>query len=282
MNQGQRRLRIQRILIALDASPADASVLAAAIELAARFQSELLGLFVENADLFTLTGDESVSAVDALFASECELDSRMLERQLRAQAARVRRTLTSSAERRQVSTSFQVVRGKVTTEVLREAAKADVLVLGRGGWAVSKSRRLSPVARRVLSQATVPTLLVHPDSELGFPILVAYDGSKAGDRALYAAAELAEKDDGELVVLILSDAGRGPKELLELAADRLDVRPRDVRHRVLELSTVSDIASLIRRIGGGTLVLPAKSSVLRDDALESLLDQVELPVLLAR
>jgi hypothetical protein len=74
----------QRVLLEID------DVLAAAAEMAACFQAELVGLFVENADFFRLAGASSVRAVDALLAAHHDLDSREIDRPLRAQARRMR------------------------------------------------------------------------------------------------------------------------------------------------------------------------------------------------
>jgi nucleotide-binding universal stress UspA family protein len=282
VSEKERRLRVQRILLALDASSSDASMLVAAVELAARFQAELLGLFVEDADLFRLAGESSVRAVDALLATHHNLDSRQIERLLRAQASRMRRSLMTAAERLDVSVSFRVRRGKVASEVLAEAGEADVLVLGKSGWALVRSRRISPVVRAVLSESPVPTLLLHPGRQLGFPVLVVYDGGPLSNRALDAAVDLAGRDDGRLLILVLGDGMTHAIDLQSHVEQRLEGHEIHARYNLLTKSNVPKIASIVRMGSGGTLVLPAKSSVLHDEALMGLLDEVDVPVLLVR
>lgn len=282
MRDRERRLHVRRILLAFDASSADAGVLAAAAEMAACFQAELVGLFVENADLFRLAGASSVRAVDALLAAHHDLDSREIERLLRAQARRMQRSLTTVAERLEVSASFRVTRGRIQSEVLAEAEKADVLVLGKSGWTLVKSRHLSPATRAVLSAAPVSTLILHPGSRLQLPALVIYDGSSLADRALAAAVTLAERYDGRLTVLILGDGMERAERLQSHVEGQLKGHKLQTRYRLLTESNVTKIASIVQTGGGGTMVLPARSAILQDEALLGLLDQVDVPVLLVR
>ena len=57
MTEDRRHLAIRRILVALDTSPHSQAAMEAAIELAARFEAELAGMFVEDVNLLRrLTG----------------------------------------------------------------------------------------------------------------------------------------------------------------------------------------------------------------------------------
>ena len=54
MNEGQGEVTIQRILVAVDASPPSFAALEAAVELAATLGAELIVLFVEDIALLRL------------------------------------------------------------------------------------------------------------------------------------------------------------------------------------------------------------------------------------
>jgi len=74
-----------------------------------------------------------------------------IERRLRAQAARARASLEEAARRHGLAFEFQVVRGKVTEEILRRLSEVDVLVLGRVGWSGGRTGRLGRTAAAVLA-----------------------------------------------------------------------------------------------------------------------------------
>lgn len=74
-----------------------------------------------------------------------------IERRLRAQAAQARASLEEAARRHGLTCEFQVVRGKVTEEILRRLSEVDVLVLGRVGWSGGRTGRLGRTAAAVLA-----------------------------------------------------------------------------------------------------------------------------------
>jgi len=71
-------------------------------------------------------------------------------------------------------------------------------------------------------------------------------------------------------------------ELRERAAAQLHERGMQGRYLALIRSNVSRLSRLVRSEGCGTLVLPAKSTLLRDEALLALLDEIDVPTLFVR
>ncbi len=136
----------RRILVALDASVGSFAALEAAADLAGRSQAELLGLFVEDANLFRIARLPSARHVGLPSGADETLDVRAVENQLRAVAARARSALEAAGRRMQVRVTFQVARGHVAREVALAAEEADLLILG---WA---SR---PLPRRLPKRATL-------------------------------------------------------------------------------------------------------------------------------
>ncbi|NIV32483.1 MAG: universal stress protein, partial [Anaerolineae bacterium] len=130
MSKEQHALTIRRILVALDASPHSLAALEAAVDLAARFEAELAGLFVEDENLLRLADLPFVSEIGVFTATRRRVDGGEMERQIRVQGRRVREIFTVRTRRAQVTWSFRVVRGTVLSEVLSAASEADVLVLG--------------------------------------------------------------------------------------------------------------------------------------------------------
>ncbi|HHP7234546.1 MAG TPA: universal stress protein, partial [Desulfobacterales bacterium] len=82
----ERKTSIERILVALDASPASVSALQTAVELAARLGARLVGLFVEDMNLLRVTQLPFAREISLFSPWFRRLESGELERQLRVQA----------------------------------------------------------------------------------------------------------------------------------------------------------------------------------------------------
>jgi len=282
MNKKKHELLIRRILVALDASPHSLAALEAAVDLAARLRAELSGLFVEDVNLLRLAGSPLAQEVGFFSATRRRLDAQQIERQLRAQASRVRQALQAMAEPAEVQWSFRIARGVIASELLTAAAEVDLIILGRGGWSLTRRRRLGSTARAVLSEAPCLALILQHGAGLEMPVLVVYDGSPLAQKALAAAAPLVEEEKGHLTVLILADGADAAHRLQKQAAGWLQERGVEVRYHLLTKLSVPRLAHIVQLEGGGTLVLPARSPLLQDEALLTLLDEIEIPVLLVR
>ena len=129
----------KRILVAFDASAHNQAALEAALRLAAKLEAELIGLFVEDINLFHLTGLPCAIEIRFPLAREEQPDAARIERELKIHAQQLQEKLAALAERAQVRWSFQVVRGKLTAELLAAAAEADWLLLGSSSMARQKA-----------------------------------------------------------------------------------------------------------------------------------------------
>lgn len=196
---------VRRILLALD-SAQDASALELAAQLAALLQGTLHGVFVENSELLRLAQLPFAHEIALNSAVLRRLETAQLERDLRAQAEQVRRLLESHALRHRVEWTFHIERGALTA-TLAASSGSDVVMLTRSG--VSAREQRTTIA----------------------PVLVAFDGSAAADRALATAADLAGH---ELLVLLPADRAA---ELRNAASAQLASRGLRASYLVLpELS----------------------------------------------
>lgn len=290
MNEQERELAIRRILVALDASRHSLAALDAAVELAARLEAELLGLFVEDINLLRLAGLPFAREVHFPSAVARQLDSPHLEQELKRQASQARRALKAAAEQAQIGWSFRVVRGQVTPEVLAAALDADLLTLGMASRPVTRRVRLGSTARTAAAKAPRSVLLLQHGLNVGLPVLVTFDGSAPARQALATAARLAETakegDGAGLIVLLLGraaepDASRAETVEQEIA-DLLSGRGLAVRFRRLPGAVVSNLVEAVRRERGGLLVLGGEEPLLQGEAIQALLDEIDCPVLLVR
>jgi nucleotide-binding universal stress UspA family protein len=271
---------IERILVALDPSEHSRAALRAAARMAARLDAELTGLFVEDVNVRRLAELPFIQEV-GLFTGTCRrVETQQLSRQLQVQAGRMRRQFTISTRAVETQCTFRAVRGRVAREVLRAAAEADVVVLGKGSWSAFETEHLAPDVRQVLSEAPASTLVLRAGTEVEPPMRVVYDGTFLGDRALSIAAMLAE--DGHLMVFVLADDPDRAARLREAASERLKGRELELSFQTLTESSVSRLAYLVAHEERGTLVMPADPEALQDEAVLDFLDETGAPVLLVR
>jgi nucleotide-binding universal stress UspA family protein len=283
VSEERRSVNIKRILVALDASPHSLAALEAAVELAARFQAELAGLFVEDENLLRLANLPFVQEVGLFSAHRRRLEIRELERQIRGLGRRARRVFIRTTERIQITRSFRVVRGSVLSEVLNAASEADMIVLGKAGWSLLQRERLGSTVRGILPERFGMALILKEKTCLGVPLAVVYDGSPAAERALDAANILrqqSEDDNKLLIVLLLAEDEHKIEDLQSQAAERLAEREAVARYHALTSTSVLPLVDILQAEDCGMLILPARGFALQSSVLVQLLEQLELPVLL--
>jgi nucleotide-binding universal stress UspA family protein len=280
MSRQDDQLAIRRILVALDASHHSLAALEAAVKLAASLEAELEGLFVEDMNLLRLARLPLAQEIRYPFVAPARLDQARMERALRAQAERARRALARASEERHVKSSFRVVRGRVALEVLAAATEADLLTLGKASRPLIQRVRLGSTARAAAAGAPCCVLLLQRDVGIRPPVTVTYDGTPSARQALRMAARLARQEEGGLTVLILADAPDAAQRLQARASDLLRGKGLLVRYRQLTDAGPATLTHEVRSTGSGVLVL--SSTVLPERALQTLLDEVDCPVLLVR
>ena len=112
----------RRILIGLDSSPTSLRGLAAAAEMAARLDAELVGLFVEDDNLLRLAELPNSFEIGLRSARSRHLDPEVIARLFRQMAERARVAVVRAAEREHVRCSFEVARGSMIGQLLQAMA----------------------------------------------------------------------------------------------------------------------------------------------------------------
>ena len=267
---------LKRILVALDASRASLDALSAAAALAERLGAELGGLFVEDEILLRLGGHPFARQMRLPSGDWGPLERGSIEADLRAMASRAREALARAAGPRHLAWTFRVARGRVSLEVIAAAEEADLLVLGVSGHRLTRGP--GETARAAAARAPVSVLLLTRGATVGPPIMAAYDGSPAGDRALDLAARLAAAGAGDLEVLVASRDLETSRALAEQARSRLD-RP-GIPARWAGGGRLADLVAAAP--AHALLGVGAEAPLLAAGGQERLLDLVRCPVLLAR
>jgi nucleotide-binding universal stress UspA family protein len=112
------------------------------------------------------------------------------------------------------------------------------------------------------------------------PILVTYDGSPSSRQALAVAVPLARKTGGYLTILILADTQETARQFRDQVAEKVRGLHLFVRYQRLADASAATLADRARTERGGLLVL--SGAAFPAEMLETLLDDVECPVLMIR
>lgn len=161
-----------RIVIELAPGLPERESIEAAAALADRVGAELVGLFIEDADLLRFAALPFAREIGFASAQRRRMDVTALERSLRAHAAEAERALASALERSAARWSFRVARGFAAAELLAAALGAAMepaspevrlLLLGDGA---SRATRWAEAARDRLGGADAARLSVVHSADL--------------------------------------------------------------------------------------------------------------------
>ncbi len=188
-----------RVIVSCDASPLGESAIAAAVALARRLDAELKGIFVEDINLIRSAALPFTQEVASATALVRRMPPGELQLLLERQAQSVRGVLAQAASALSLPWTFQVVRGAPLVSVLDVMQGFDLAVFGH------------------LGRFAVHTVAAAPARQ---PVMVVYDGTAAAQRALDAAAALADGMRSGLVVALMDTAG-GAAALRSQAREQL-------------------------------------------------------------
>ncbi len=272
---GEGAHRIRRILVALDSSADSQAALEASAAMAAALGAELLGLFVEDADLTRVAASPLGAEIDLLSGELRPLAPARLARHFRARATRARQALEREAERWRLRWSFRTTRGRVSAEIL--AADADLITLGTCGH--SPRRGPGSTVQALLAEAVAPVLVSRRGAGFGASVFALDDGSPAARRALALAAELARRHRVPLT-RVLDPGGEAPAEGERQLRQELDAQGVTARTLSLPGLDAARLAAAVASEGCGLLVLPRSGAALGPEAVHQLLRRARCPLLL--
>lgn len=273
---------IRRILLALDAAADSPAALGAAIELAARLDAELLGLFIEDIDLLRLAALPFARELSLTSAARRPLQNTEVERALRARAARAEEALAAAATRLNVRWSFRVTRGRRGVELAGAAVEADLVAFLPGGAAGTRRTELHATVETLLSGASCALLVLPSGTTPRTPFVAVYDGTPLSARALVLAAQLADEDGGEVTVLtVAADAGERAQRRAQAEAILRELGIA-THHLPPVPADALALAAALRAARPGTVVMAADSPVLGGDAARRALEPLDCAALLVR
>jgi len=277
MSQATHTFVIRRILVALDGSPHSLAALEAAVDLAAKMDAELLGLFVEDTALLRLAEIPCAREILYFSAAEVPLTREGMEVRLRAQSEQARRALQSAAQHAKVAWSFRTARGDVTSEVLAAATGVDLLALGTWGWSLDRGLRTGSTAQEIATSSLPVLLLPKHGVPKNVHLFVYYDGSPAAQRGLLAAKALAGAGLDGVTVLLGSGNQIDVTVENQLAALHKDL---EIRYLRFDSANKMNLLKVLKAEKNGMLVLGSREFLDKLPSLDEFLLETEMSLLL--
>ena len=170
---------VRRILVALNAISDSQAAIERAAALAAAFEAELTGLFIEDVNLLHMAELPGYEVVLTTGRAQ-KTDRGVIERQIRARAERARDAMARVAAARRLAWTFEVRRARLGEALLDAAKLADVVAAEWTGPGMAVTAR--PDGRR--------------------PVLAYYEGGGCAARVLAVAVRAAVARKAPLQILV--------------------------------------------------------------------------------
>ena len=278
----ESRFALRRIVVAMDNSLHAQAAAEAAVELADRFKAALEGLFVEDVNLIKLADHPLCRLISFPTAEARAPDPGAMDRYIRGECARARRTLESMAARTQLRPEFRILRGLVESEIVTAASGADLLVVGVAGRGRKARAHIGSVALAAVERATRSVLVYRSGVSAGGAPLVCFDGSDSAFKALDAGVSL-QSESGRAIQIVLIPSERLDLETLRETIDKLC---KDIKLEAKLLECVPPTAQRLCQLAAGPgvsgVVIGADNPVLQEGGLKQLLSGAPCPILLVR
>jgi len=244
---------ITRILLAVDSATPQLGALEAVAALGIAERIQLSAIFFEDQDLLQSATLSCAREIAAGGLAPSLLNRPLIEQQLRAQAARLRRHLADQAAMLDAKCEFHSARGPLRIELLRHAREHDVLVLGRPAAIASLPAWMGTRMEQLLTCGPPTIVLVQERWSKGSGILALAGDSEDAARSLSTARRIASAAALPLqVVRRQAEAGPGGGAADQLVLDDIAllrlIRRRNIRSVVLPLSLAQAAPGLIPAI----------------------------------
>lgn len=270
------------VVVALGGRAREDFAIELAGELAQTEAPELLGLFVENAELLEHASSQWAREI-LQTGQERDLDRSSLERQLRSQAALARSHFESASVRLGLRHRFEVARGDIFAEPIRRAAAAEALVVSLAAALGGSSVWPRGFARQFI-EARLPLILLAREGWLtGQSIAVIADEITASNRALATASRIARQSKSPLSVLLPVTDEKDRIGLVRLTHEILaghGVHKSDIIQ--LSETTVPGIVHAARACRARLLVMPSRSEPEESETIDELMRRFRGALMLVR
>jgi hypothetical protein len=246
-----------RVLVVLEPGMNRESTLRAVISLGGEAGTVIEALFVEDVTLLRVSR-LPVAREITLEARERVVAPDQVETQYRVLATRLRAQLETEADRVGLRCEFRMVRGDVTTELLRAASLADVLVLAHSRIEVARALSQRLPLCDLLAKGPSVLAFVQERWSTGRRVLALFAGDQRPN-ALRVALAVAKREALELSILLPRDLAR-----TGMQADIMEAiggQAGTARFREIARVNVGELLRASIAEDARVLVLPAEQAV---------------------
>jgi nucleotide-binding universal stress UspA family protein len=275
-------ININRILVALDASAVNRSILQAAATLAVNLDAKINALFIEDINLFRLA--ELPFAREIVYGSDTgrEMNVANMERSVHMQTSRLRQLVETIAQQSQVNISFDVKRGDIATAICNASKQTDLLIFGKNTQLIKQSLKVGTIAKTLLSSTHCNLMVLQHGAIIERPVVVAFDGSEVSQYAASLASRLAQQDHNALIVLFPAVDDYRYQQLYKQLMEKLNDAALQINAVRLTGNTVAQILQVIKQQNGRILLLESGRTFLTNDQTQELVIQADIPIILLR
>ena len=275
-------ININHILVALDASAVNRSILQAATTLAINLNAELNALFIEDINLFRLA--ELPFAREIVYGSVTGRGMNIadMERSVHTQTTRLRKLVETVAQQSQKKIVFDVQRGDIASVICNASRQTDLLIIGKNTQLIKQSLKAGTIAKTLLSSTHCSLMVLQHGAIIERPVVVSFDGSEASQHALSLASRLARQDHNALIVLFPAVDDHRYQQLNKQLTEKLKDAALQAHPVRLANNTAVEILKVIKQYHGRILLLEAGRSFLTDDQTRELVLQADIPIILLR
>ena len=266
----------RRIVVMLGSHDEAGAAMQAAAMLAGATGASLAGLFVEDQELLDLAGLPGMVTV----TGQGHLTLERMERALREEARRCRKTMADLAGHANLAFEFASVRGDRRTLMATATLEGDIVLCqaslgGPGAGEVIASARHS-------ARAATGVALIAPLARLGSgPVVAIDDGDDCGRDTVALAARLAVRRHERLIVVVLADDRKAAETIAGRA--RTIAGHSDLTVRVLPGGDTTRLAEELVEIQPCCVVADLEGRPFNDDkAVARLARAARAPLILLR
>ena len=275
MTDAQPQFPVRRIVIALESICENLKALEIAAKMAARINAELHGIFIEDVHLLSAAHLPFIRQVNLHSAAARRFEPADVEVEFRALAARARDCLEGLASRFKVPWSFEIHRGD-RISLVSVTDSSDLLVLETATRPFARYMTLPTDWSEISLRSERACLLLSASMDQHKGILIVYDGTEAGERAIAAAIALDGKGTPLTVVAPAAGSkGAEVRQSLRIAGAEVELQ------RIGRLDS-AELLRVIARSNCDLVILPASLAIENRSALQELLVMPPCAVLLVR